>query len=115
MKPVLPTGRGGCRFSSLKDLGPMETVQEGEKEGIMTDRQIIEAAIRRSLGLPADHVLTDKERQRQVLDLSETHVSDISVVAELTSLEEFYLGGTDVADAQVEQIRKALPACRIYG
>jgi len=32
MKPVLPTGRGGCRFSSLKDLGPMETVQEGEKE-----------------------------------------------------------------------------------
>ena len=49
------------------------------------------------------------------LDLSYTEVTDVGLkeLAGLKSLQSLYLGGTQVTDAGVAELRKALPACRI--
>jgi hypothetical protein len=51
----------------------------------------------------------------EVLDLTDTEIDDSSIpaISALTNLKEFSLHGTRVSDAGVEQLRRALPGCRI--
>jgi len=58
----------------------------------MTDREKIEVAIRITLGLPKDHVLTDEDR-RCVTWLA--------------------LGGNQIVDVSLAGLRAALPGCKI--
>ena len=51
------------------------------------------------------------------VNLSHTQVTDAGLVhlAGLTNLEVLYLYGTQVTDAGLDELRKALPNCKIYG
>ena len=101
----------------------------------MTDRETIDRAIRRGLGLPNDHQLTDEDRQRvTTLSLSSNQLTDVAPLAGLTSLTTLSLSGnqlTDVAplagltslttlslaDNQLTDVAPlcaALPNCMIY-
>ena len=49
----------------------------------------------------------------QELNLYSTQVNDLTPLANLTSLETLYVINTPVSEEQVEQLRKALPNCKI--
>ena len=46
--------------------------------------------------------------------LDDTQVSDLSPLAELKNLITLYLYNSQVSDEQVQELRQALPNCRIY-
>jgi hypothetical protein len=54
-------------------------------------------------------------KQLQWLELSWTQVTDagLKVLAGLTQLKRLYLSGTQVTDAGLQNLRVALPECRM--
>ena len=80
-----------------------------------TDRELIEGKIRKTLGLPVGHVLTDGDLQSvRTLNLWNTPVTDLTPLAGLVSVRTLYLEGTSVTDSVVGALQAKLPRCRIF-
>uniref|UniRef100_A0A6H1Z7X7 Leucine-rich repeat domain-containing protein n=1 Tax=viral metagenome TaxID=1070528 RepID=A0A6H1Z7X7_9ZZZZ len=103
----------------------------------MTDREKIERAIKLELGLPEHHVLTDEDGQRvttlylwgknivdvgplasltalMTLDLRGNEIVDVGPLASLTALTTLYLWDNEITHSAIDDLRAALPGCRIY-
>ncbi len=50
----------------------------------------------------------------QTLELSGTKVYDITPLKELTNLKSLHLDETKVSKEQIEELKKALPNCKIF-
>jgi len=81
----------------------------------MSDCKKIEAAIKRTLNLPVDHMLTDEERQRvTTLSLWGDQIVDLAPLARLTGLTTLDLWDNQIVGASVAELRAALPGCEIH-
>ena len=95
----------------------LEIESAGVAEPAGDDLEIIDRAIRRSLGLSADAPITAEHRESvETLDLSRTQVSDAGLehLKGLTSLTALDLSGTQVTDEGVEALKAAIPGLRVF-
>ena len=82
----------------------------------MTQNEIIDQAIRRSLRRPAEYVVTAEDRaQLTRIDLWGTAITDAGL-AHLAGmpLTEISLWHTAITNAGVARLRAMLPGCKIY-
>jgi len=100
--PHFPDGNRFRRISKLNLERPLGNDFFGEVVGVwLHNSQVSDVS--------ALAKLTKLER----LFLNNTQVSDLTPLAKLTKLELLYLRDTPVSDQAIEQLKRALPQCRI--
>ena len=100
---------------AIESMLAVESVGRTEPAG--GDVEIIDAAIRRSLGLSPDTPITvEHQESLTALYLWGTQVTDAGLehLKGLTSLTSLDLSGTQVTDAGVEALKAAIPGLRVY-
>ena len=84
----------------------------GEKPLITNPK--IERAIRKELEKPTGELTKADYEKVRILNLESNQLTDVTGLEKLTQLKELYLiGNPDLTKAQIDQLQKALPNCRI--
>ena len=78
--------------------------------------KVIEATIRKKINKPKGVLAkADFEKVAKLLNLQDQQLTDVKGLEKLTKLRELNLeDNPDLTKAQIDQLQKALPKCKIY-
>ncbi len=91
-----------------------QSVLAADKKPLIAD-PIVEKAVREELKKPTGELTKADLEKVKGLNLSRNGLTDVTGLEKLTKLTELDLyGNPDLTKAQIDELKKALPKCRIY-